>query len=108
MPHPPAKKAKAGKGKGDKRQDNTQPKTLSEVPTRLETVVKNSGTTCFRAILLQDACGFLSGRVPANMRGRQLSTAQVSSLHAKRREAYARANVGLSQGTRNHNSDLTP
>ena len=86
--HPPAKKAKAGKGKGDRRHDNTQPKTLSEVPTRLETVVKNSGTTCFRAILLQDACGFLSGRVPANMRGRQLSTAQVSTLNAKRREAY--------------------
>ena len=60
---PPAKRAKQAKGSGGKPRDMYQVTHLTEVPTRLETVVKLSGSTCYRAIMIQDACGFLSGRI---------------------------------------------
>ena len=55
---PPAKRPKQGKGKEGKQRDRPQVPELTEVPTRLETV----GSTCYRAMVIQDACGFLSGR----------------------------------------------
>ena len=45
---PPAKRPKQGKGKGGKQPDKPQVPELTEVPTRLETVVKLSGSTCYR------------------------------------------------------------
>ena len=41
---PPAKRSKQGTGKGGKQPDKPQVPELTEVPTRLETVVKLSGT----------------------------------------------------------------
>ena len=52
---------KQGKGKGGKQHDKPQVPELTEVPTRLETAVKLSDCTCYRAMVIQDACGFLSG-----------------------------------------------
>ena len=70
---------------------------LTEVPTRLETVVKLSGSTCYRAMVIQDACGFLSGRRYRQESKRQQSDTQLRTAAVKRREAFTRANVGLSR-----------
>ena len=94
---PPAKRPKQGKGKGGKQRDRPQVPELTEVPTRLETVVKLSGSTCYRAMVIQDACGFLSGRRHRQDSQRQQSDAQLRTAAVKRREAFTRANVGLSR-----------
>ena len=94
---PPAKRPKRGKGKGGKQHDRPQVPELTEVPTRLETVVKLSGSTCYRAMVIQDACGFLSGRRHRHDSQRQQSEAQLRTAAVKRREAFTRANVGLSR-----------
>ena len=94
---PPSKRPKSGKGSGGKAKSSFQSQHLTEVPTRLETVVKLSGSTCYRAFMLQDACGFLSGRFSRRDRLRQQHVAQQNALAVKRREAYTRANVGFSR-----------
>ena len=94
---PPAKRPKQGKGRGGKQSDRSQVPQLTEVPTRLETVVKLSGSTCYRAMMIQDACGFLSGRGSHRERNRQQSDTQLRNTAVKRREAFTRANVGLSR-----------
>ena len=94
---PPAKRAKQGKGSGEKPRNMSQVSHLTEVPTRLETVVKLAGSTCYRAIMIQDACGFLSGRMTRRDRLRQQSDAHLLTAAIKRREAFTRANVGLSR-----------
>ena len=93
---PPAKRPKQGKGRGGKQRDRSQVPQLTEVPTRLETVVKLSGNTCYRAMVIQDACGFLSERRYRQERNRQQSDTQLRTAAVKRREAFTRANVGLS------------
>ena len=50
---PPAKRAKQAKGSGGKPRDMYQVTHLTEVPTRLESVVKLSGSTCYRAIMIK-------------------------------------------------------
>ena len=94
---PPAKRAKQGKGSGEKPSNMSQVSHLTGVPTRLETVVKLSGSTCYRAIMIQDARGFLSGRMTRRDRLRQQSDAHLLTAAIKRREAFTHANVGLSR-----------
>ena len=48
-------------------------------------------------MVIQDACGFLSGRRHRRDSQRQQSEAQLRTAAVKRREAFARANVGLSR-----------
>ena len=90
---PPAKRPKQGKGKGGKQHDKPQVPEVTEVPTRLETVVKLAGSTWYRAIVIQDACGFPSGRRHCHDSQRQQSEAQLRTAAIKRREAFTRANV---------------
>ena len=94
---PPAKRAKQGKGSVGKPRDLSQVSHLTEVPTRLETVVKLSGSTCYRAIMIQDACGFLSGHLTRRDRLRQQRDTHQVTAAIKRREAFTRANVGFSR-----------
>ena len=47
--------------------------------------------------MIQDACGFLSGRMTRRDRLRQQSDAHLLTAAIKRREAFTRANVGLSR-----------
>jgi len=97
---PAPKRARAGKGyKGNSPgQSAAQPEFLTEVLTRLETVVKLAGSTCYRAFVVQDAAGFLSGRhLRSSRRHQPLSESQQRRLEVQRKEAYTRANVGLSR-----------
>ena len=52
--------------------------------------VKLSGSTCCKAIMIQDACGFLSGRMRRRDRLRQQSDAHLLTAVIKRREAFTR------------------
>ena len=94
MPHQPNA---LSKGKEGKQHDKPQVPELTEVPTRLETVVKLSGSTCYRAMVIQDACRFLSdvGIVAT------ASASRAKPNFAQRRssdvKAFTRANVGLSR-----------
>ena len=47
-------------------------------------------------MVIQDACGFLSGRRHRRDSQRQQSEAQLRTAAVKRREAFTRASVGLS------------
>ena len=90
---PPAKRPKQGKGRGGKQRDRSQVPQLTEVPTRLETVVKLSGSTCYRAMVIQDVDFFQDGGIVES--NRQQSDTQLRTAAVKRREAFTRANVGL-------------
>ena len=48
-------------------------------------------------MVIQNACGFLSGRGHRRDSQRQQSEAQLRTAAVKRREAFIRANVGLSR-----------
>ena len=48
-------------------------------------------------MVIQDACRFLSGRGHRHDSQRQQSEAQLRTAAVKRREAFTRANVGLSR-----------
>ena len=48
-------------------------------------------------MMIQDACGFLSGQRSRRERNRQQSDTQLRTAAVKRREAFTRANVGLSR-----------
>ena len=80
---PPALRPKQGKGKGGKKPDKP-----------LETVVKLSGSTCYRTMVIQDACGFLSGR----RHRREASASRDSKLAQRFRSELMRLPIGLRAG----------
>ena len=94
---PAPKRVKGGKSSGKSPEEpSRQPEFLSVVPTRVDTVVRLAGSTCYRAFLLQDAVGFLSGR-RSRAQQAQRSPHHARQAEVKRKEAFTRANVGLSR-----------